>query len=66
MAQQMTMFSKATSSSFTSVRSPKAQRNTVAVRAGAYDEELVQTAVRLFNICIVLNGILNRSIEKMI
>ncbi len=60
------MFSKAASSSFTSVRPSKAQRNTVVVRAGAYDEELVQTAVRLFNICIVLNGILNRSIEKMI
>jgi fructose-bisphosphate aldolase class I len=47
MAQQMTMFSKAASSSFTSVRPSKAQRNTVAVRAGAYDEELVQTANKI-------------------
>ena len=42
----MTMFSKAATGSFTAVRPSKAQRNTVVVRAGAYDEELVQTAVR--------------------
>ncbi len=62
MALQMTMFSKAASSSFTSVRPSKAQRNTVAVRAGAYDEELVQTAVR----ALFLDGVQDRSVEKMI
>lgn len=47
MAQQMTMFSKAATANFTAVRPSKAQRNSaVVVRAGAYDEELVQTAVR--------------------
>lgn len=48
MAQQMTMFSKAATSTFTAVRPSKAQRTTVVVRAGAYDEELVQTAVRYY------------------
>lgn len=53
MSQQMTMFSKAATGSFTAVRPSKAQRNTVVVRAGAYDEELVQTAVRdTLSICI--------------
>ena len=48
MAQQMTMF-KTASASFTAVRPSKAQRTSaVVVRAGAYDEELVQTAVSLF------------------
>lgn len=52
MAQQMTMFSKAATANFTAVRPSKAQRNSaVVVRAGAYDEELVQTAVRTF--CIL-------------
>jgi len=46
MAQQMTMFGKAATASFTAVRPSKTQRTSaVVVRAGAYDEELVQTAV---------------------
>lgn len=49
MAQQMTMFGKAATASFTAVRPSKAQRTSaVVVRAGAYDEELVQTAVSYF------------------
>ena len=48
----MTMFSKAATANFTAVRPSKAQRNSaVVVRAGAYDEELIQTAVRTF--CIL-------------
>ena len=40
MAQQMTMFGKAATASFTAVRPSKAQRTSaVVVRAGAYDEE---------------------------
>lgn len=55
MAQQMTMFSKAATANFTAVRPSKAQRNSaVVVRAGAYDEELVQTAVRTFCILFTL------------
>lgn len=39
---------------FSTVRPAKAQRSrVVAVRAGPYDEELVQTAVSLFGWCIV-------------
>lgn len=46
MAQQMTMFGKAATSSLTVSRPSKVQRRSaVAVRAGPYDAELVQTAV---------------------
>ena len=48
MAQSMTMFSKAATASFTSARTTKAQRRgAVAVRAGPYDAELVETAVSI-------------------
>lgn len=47
MAQQMTMF-KSVNASFTSARpSARAERRAMMVRAGAYDAELVETAVRL-------------------
>jgi hypothetical protein len=42
----MTMFSKAATASFTTASTTKAQRRgAVAVRAGPYDAELIQTAV---------------------
>lgn len=44
----MTMFGKAATASFTAVRPSKTQRTSaVVVRAGAYDEELVQTANKI-------------------
>jgi len=48
MAQAMTMFSKAATASFTQAKTTKAQRRgAVAVRAGPYDAELVQTAKKI-------------------
>jgi hypothetical protein len=42
----MTMFSKAATASFTTFSTTKAQRRgAVAVRAGAFDAELIETAV---------------------
>jgi len=53
MAQQMTMFGKAATTSFTATRTTKAQRSgAVAVRAGPYDAELVQTAVSISAMCL--------------
>ena len=44
----MTMFSKAATASFTTATTTKAQRRgAVAVRAGPYDAELIQTAVSI-------------------
>jgi hypothetical protein len=54
MAQVMNMSAKLAVSQFVQAKSTKTSRRaTVVVRAGAYDEELVQTAVSCGNACVI-------------
>ena len=45
MAQQMTMFAKTATATFVARPTQAQRRSAVAVRAGPYDAELVETAV---------------------